>query len=438
MDVSAQRVLTGQFVKMVDRPDLRPGLPEQYKKNWENRGRTGTVQIFTVPLVDQPCEVTFSLFFDGEEVIQTGIRVKFRNAELINVVRKGDALDYQRRQRIDPVAFLKQHYGSKGLAQGGAESFTLAVDDDSEPQVWRAVQQLTGQTADAIKDMWQELINTNASRPGKDRVSPIIKTWLKSQRDKLDNLFLNDVWLLEPREQEITYFQGHGHNYMVVCKRVSGQIIRAKIDSADPEWWGGTYYAIRQGGLVRVPHDEKDRLKVFKAFDTTLDFPVEEIYVESRHVYSVVFVGEEALVWRTRDTMNPERPVYAPPEEPQKKGKFMGRFRRKEAEVVEMPEEEEPVAPAAPAVHPYDLAKAEKGYLEALQTRSAELNDRRQGYMRLLYASDVARFGNGPEELQIEMEGAVGQALKRDPLAMEREIALVRAHVMIFVTEQQG
>ena len=328
MDVTSQRLYMEQFAKMVDRPDLRPGVPEQYRKNWENRGRPGTVQIFTVQLVDQPCEVTFSLFFDGEEVIQTGIRVKFRNVEIINGVRKGDVLDYKKRGRIDPVTFLKQHYGSKGLVQERAESFTLAVDDDSEPQVWRAVQQLTGQTAEAIKELWRELINTNVNRAGKDQVSPIIKTWLKGQRDKLDMLFLNDVLLLEPREREITYFSGHGHNYMVVCRRLAGRAIRAKIDNADPQWWGGTYYAIRQGELVRMPHDEKDRLKVIKSFDTTMEFPVEEIYVEARHIYSVMFIADEALVWRTRDTINPDRPVFVPPEEPGKVGKLMGRFKR--------------------------------------------------------------------------------------------------------------
>ena len=100
-------------------------------------------------------------------------------------------------------------------------------------------------------------------------------------------------------------------------------------------------------------------------------------------------------------------------------------------------EEAAPV-PAAPAVHPYDLAKVENAYLEALQSRSADLNDRRRAYMKLLYESARMRFARGPEELQIEMEGAVEQALKRDPVALEREMALVRAHVTIFVAEQQG
>lgn len=444
MDVSTQRALMEQFVKMVDRTDLRPGFPDQFRKNWENQGRMGTVRIFTVQLVDLPCELTFSLFFDQEEVIQTGIRIKYKNVEIVNAVQKGDALDYKNRQRIDPVAFLKQHYGTQRVAArrggGDAESFTLTVDDDSEPQVYRAVEQLTGQTTEALKELWQKLINTNATRAGKDKISPIIKTWLKGQRDKLDMQFLTDAQLLQERLAEVNYFQAHGRTYVVACKRLAGHGIRAKIDSADPEWWGGTYYALRQGELVRMPHDEKDRLKMLRSFDTALEFPVEEIYIEGRHVYSVMFIADEALVWRTRDTINPDMPVYIPPDEPGKVGRLMSRFKRKSSEGAAEAESAPavPPVPAGPKVHPFHLAKAENAYLEALQTRSPDLNDRRQEYMKLLYDSDRMRFARGAEELEMEMGGGVSQALKRDLGAMQREMALVRAHVTIFWEEQQA
>src|SRR5437763_1449559 len=54
MDSSTLKHLMGQFAKMVARPDLKPGFPEQYVKHWENQGRSGKVQIVAVQLVDQP------------------------------------------------------------------------------------------------------------------------------------------------------------------------------------------------------------------------------------------------------------------------------------------------------------------------------------------------------------------------------------------------
>src|SRR4051812_4729843 len=114
MDVTVQKHLMGQFVAMVDRPDLRSGFPEQFQKHWENQGKSGTVQMFRVGLVDQPCEITYSMFFTGdvEEIMQTGIHVKFKGETIINEVRKGDALDFRRTKRIDPVAFLKETFGT--------------------------------------------------------------------------------------------------------------------------------------------------------------------------------------------------------------------------------------------------------------------------------------------------------------------------------------
>jgi len=324
------------------------------------------------------------------------------------------------------------------MPEQGAESFTLAVDDDSEAQVYRAAEQLSGRSVKELQQLWSELLQTNPTRAGKDQISPIIKTWLKSQRDRLDMQYLGDAELLQPRLQEVTSFFAHGRNYTVVCKRLPGQVIRAKIDSADPEWWGGRYYAIRQGVLVRVPHDAKDRQLALKSFSTSLEFPVEDIYVETRHIYCVVFIADEALVWRTRDTVNPDMPYVGPAGEPGKKEKQKPGMKRKGAVSAVGAEAPQPAAPAPPAVHPFQLARAEKGYMEALQTKSPDLNDRRQEFMGLLFESDRSRFGRRAEELQMEMEEVIGQSLKRDVGAMQREIALVRAHVTIFYAEHVG
>ena len=91
MDVSDHMSLMQSLAKMAALPDLQSDFPEQYSKHWQNQGKSGTVQIFNARLIDQPCELTFRLFFCGEQVIQTGILVKFQDQAAINEVRKGDA-----------------------------------------------------------------------------------------------------------------------------------------------------------------------------------------------------------------------------------------------------------------------------------------------------------------------------------------------------------
>ncbi|HVT82128.1 MAG TPA: hypothetical protein VHM90_15910, partial [Phycisphaerae bacterium] len=112
MDSADYEKLLERFVRMVDKPGLKSEFPEQYQKHWENRGRSGIVQIIQAHLVNEPCELKFSLFFDGAEVIQTGILIKFQREPVINEVRKGDILNYRDQQRVDIVAFLKNSFGT--------------------------------------------------------------------------------------------------------------------------------------------------------------------------------------------------------------------------------------------------------------------------------------------------------------------------------------
>ena len=113
---SANHPVVRRFLRMIARSDLRSEFPEQYKKNWENKGVNGSVQIIRCKIADCPCELVFSLFFSADEVVQTGIVIKFEGQTLLNEVQKGDSLGFQATRRIDPVAFLKTNYGAAGSA----------------------------------------------------------------------------------------------------------------------------------------------------------------------------------------------------------------------------------------------------------------------------------------------------------------------------------
>ncbi len=432
-----------RFLKMVARPDLRSEFPEQYQKNWEDKGEMGVVRIIRCRIADHPCELTFSLFFMGEAVKQTGIVIKYQGEALLNEVRKGDVLRFHATKRIDPVVFLKESYptSSPGMPTGSV-SYALEVDDDAEAEVFRAVEQLTGKSEYELRDIWQELIATNTTRRGTDQVSPIIKTWLKRERDRIDLQYLRFAELLLPRAQEVAYFSAHGHTCIVVARRMHGGRIRRMIDAVEPEWWGGTFYGLNMGKLVRMPHEQKDRLLALKSFTGELEFPVEEIYIDNRHIYAVLFVGQEALVWRTLDQAAPDftgvMPVVAAaPAE--KSESFLSRLKRKAAAAPAVPvEQAEAALPyEAPSVHPYLVARAEKAYMAALRERSAELKEARKEFLQLLYDSNVGRFLNNPEEFKGEIQGAIAKALRKDAAGIQKEAALIEAHVTIFYAERE-
>ncbi len=436
MDVSDHASLMQGLAKMAALPDLQSDFPEQYSKHWQNQGKSGTVQIFNARLIDQPCELTFSLFFSGEQVIQTGILVKFQDQAAINEVRKGDVFDFKNTQRLDPVAILKELVasitGEATETSSESTSFTLAVDDDAESEVFRSVQQLTGMSRDALTTHWSHLLATNQDRPGIDRASPIIKTWLKKQRDLLDMQFLQDAHLLEPRTQETSVFTAHGRTYTVTLHELRGRLIREKIDHAQPEWWGGTFYAISHGRLTRIPHDQKDRLLALKSFDDGLEFPVEDIFVDHRHIYSVIFTADKAIVWRTRTT-SPSLPDRAAPARVERAKVPKGVAQRPQDSTTT--EETTNPSPETPKVHPFVLARAEKNYMESLHGKSPNLNAHRQEFMKLLYDSDESHFAGHAEKLSAEMAAAAARVLGRDAAGLSRESALLRAHATIFYAE---
>jgi hypothetical protein len=432
-----------RFLAMVARPDLRSEIPEQYQKHWENKGFTGTVQIVRCRIADHPCELTFSLFFNGEEVIQTGIMIRYQGETLLNEVRKGDALDYMASKRIDPVVFLKQMYPTTGSGKRmESPSFTLAVDDDAEAPVLRAMRQLTGKDEEELRAIWAELLATNSKRLAKDQVGPIFRTWLRRERDRIDLQYLRFAELLQPRAQDVVQFAAQGHTGIVRCKRLRGTQIRAMIDAAEPEWWGGAFYGLNQGVLVRVAHEENDRLRVLKSFESGFEFPVEDIYIDNRHLYSVIFVGEEALAWRTRQQAVADASMALPEVAAGSTKGVLSRLKDKFAA--------SPAAPAAgdapvgqsqpedmPASSGYWAARAEKAYMKALRDKSADLKNLRKEYLQALYDSSPARFYRNPAELLIEVQGAIEHALAKDPVALQKEAALIEAHVTIFYEEQQ-
>jgi hypothetical protein len=434
-----------QFLAMIAQPDLAADFPEQYEKHWQDQGVSGTARILTFQILEHPCELTFNLFFSGEEVRQTGIIVKFRDETMLNVVRKGDALDYNRTKRIDPIAFLRQTFlapsdtPADDLPPPASVSFALTIDDDSEPQVFRAVQQLTGRGESELRAIWGELIATNGKRSSREQVSPIITTWLKKERDRIDLDYLRFAQLLRPRDRQVVHFSAPGHTCVVVTRQMPGSHIRERVDGAEPEWWGGQFYARRQaagGRLVAVPHEQKDRLLALKRFEPSLEFPVEEIFIDNRQIYAVMFVGEEALVWRTARQPAPEAPGMtskAVASRPLANHPLLDPSRSAFEPPPEIPEE----PPPPEGVHPFVLARAEKLYMDALAAKSSLLKEARKEYMRQLFASDPARFDNRAEEFRREIMEAAGKALRRDLAGIQREAALVDAHVTIFYAERE-
>jgi hypothetical protein len=433
-----------RFLEMVARPDLRSEIPEQYQKHWENKGYSGNVQIVRCRIADHPCELTFSLFFNVDEVIQTGILIRFQGETLLNEVRKGDALDFMATKRIDPVVFLKQNYASAGSGTRlESPSFTLAVDDDSEEPLFRAVLQLTGKGADDMRSIWAELLATNSQRLGKDQASPIFKTWLRRERDRIDLQYLRFARLLLPRSQDVVHFASQGHTCIVAGKRMRGTHIRQMIDAVDPEWWGGMFFGLNQGALVRVPHDQKDRLLALKSFASSYEFPIEEIFIDNRHLYSVLFVGPEALVWRTRHQAVADMSIALPEvAATPAKGGVLSRLKERftpssGAAAPAGPPAEESPADEAPSPNAYWVARAENAYMTALRDKSADLKNVRKQYLQVLYDSDVGRFYRNPAELLIEVQGTLEQALAKDPVALQKEAALAEAHVTIFYEERE-
>ena len=432
---------TRRFLQMIARPDLRAEFPEQFEKHWENKGLSGTVRILHFRIANHPCDLTFSLFFNGEEVVQTGIVIKYQGEPLLNEVQKGDSLNYMVAKRIDPIAFLKLNYPNAGPGlPAETQSYTLAVDDDSEPEVLRAVQHLTGKSEFELQAIWQELLVTNDQRAGVHRVSPIIKTWLKKERDRIDLQYLRFAEILQPRTGDVMQYSRGAHQCVVVRKGISGQRIREMIDVAEPEWWGGMYFGMNQGQLVRVPHEAKDRYLVLEGLDSKFEFPVEEIFVDNRQIYAVMFVGEEALVWRTLHQAAPDFSQTMPevaslPQQPAKESGLLSRLKPKAVEPE--PESSAMPEPTAPEAHPYLVARAEKEYMAALRGRKPELKAARQEYLRLVYESDPNRYAANPAELSAEICGAAEKALGRDAAAIQREASLLDAYVTIFFEDAQ-
>jgi hypothetical protein len=314
-----------------------------------------------------------------------------------------------------------------------SDSFTLEVDDDSEEEVFRAVEHLSGRNQEELKTIWQGLIAGNGTRLGKDQVSPIIKTWLKRERDRLDLQYLRDADLLLPKEKEIQDFAGHQRFYTVVSKRVRGNLIREKVDAVEPEWWGGMFFGNLHGRLVRVPRDSRERLKLLKTFDSAMEFPTEEIYIDHRHIYSVLFIGDEALVFRTRNQVSPYMQKGAPAGAAQSAGSRAERLQQSTA----AQSDAEWAAEAVGEVHPFIVAKAEKSYMEALKKRSPELNEKRKEFLDLTYRSNRFKFRGNAEELRTEMEGAISKALGKDAAGVQKEAALIAAHVTIYYAENE-
>jgi hypothetical protein len=437
-------VVVQRFLKMVARPDLHSEFPEQFEKHWENKGILGKVQIIRCRIADHPCELVFSLFFNEyDEVVQTGIVIKFEQETLLNEVQKGDALDFHATRRIDPIAFLKTNYPVAGaVASTASKSYTLAVDDNSEEELWRAVRQLTGKSDFEIREIWQELLNGNSKRLGKDQISPIINTWLKKERDRIDLQYLRFAQLLQPRAGNSVTFTAPNHTCVVACKHFPGTYIRGFVDAVDPEWWGGRFYRLNQGALECVAHEQQDRILALKSFDNAMEFPVEEIYIDNRHIYSVIFVGDEALVWRTKNQIVTSVPGAMPTvATPSGKGEgLLSRLKRKAASSA-APAAEPPAddldRPGPPAAHPYHLARAEKAYMAALAAKTPNLKEARQNYLKLLFESDPRRFRASREDFLAEIQGAISTALKRNPAAVQKEFALIEAHATILYDEME-
>src|SRR5262249_20737689 len=153
-----------------------------------------------------------------------------------------------------PVPFLKLNYPNAGPGLPAAtQSFALETDDDAEPEVLRAVMQLTGKSEHELWLIWNDLLVSNDRLRSKDRVSPLIKPWLKKERDRIDLQYLRFAELLLPRSADVMEFAMGTHTCVVAIKRLTGRQMRALGDATEPEWWGGMFFGMNQGQLVRVP-----------------------------------------------------------------------------------------------------------------------------------------------------------------------------------------
>ncbi|HVT82791.1 MAG TPA: hypothetical protein VHM90_19290, partial [Phycisphaerae bacterium] len=318
--------------------------------------------------------------------------------------------------------------------------YALEIDEDSEPQVFRAVEQLTGRSAESLKEQWSALVATNPERSGMEQVSPIIRIWLKKVRDRLDMQYLQGARLLHPREKEVTQFVVNDRFFTVITKAFTGQEIRGKIDSTDPEWWGGAYYAYVNTVFSKVPHDSRDRFTFLDKYDLGAAFSCEEIFVDNRHIYTVIYTGEdgsEALVWRTRNQVSSEAiGIFQAPAEPAERGKtrqWIDKLAGKDEPQAQAVETEESLLPAA---HPYRVLQSEKAYVLALP-RSPTLNERRREYISLLYDSDPSKYHGKMEQLLEEVDGLLRKVFKKNPPGLERERRLLQAHAVIFYDERE-
>ena len=91
----------------------------------------------------------------------------------------------------------------------------------------------------------------------------------------------------------------------------------------------------------------------------------------------------------------------------------------------------------APEVHPFVLAKAENGYMDALATRSSMLTDQRRAFMSVLFRSNRGRFAGRAQEMISEM-GEVAARVLRDRAAQKKEAALIEAAATLFYSEMEG
>ena len=284
------------------------------------------------------------------------------------------------------------------------------------------------EAARELKEQWSELVATNPQRSGMYQVSPIIRIWLKKERDRMDMQNLQGARILHPREQEVTRFATHHRFYTVITKLLTGGEIRSKIDSTDPEWWGGSYYAYVNTIFSRVPHDPRDRFTFLDAFDPGATFVCEETFIDNRHIYTVVYVGDEnreALVWRTRNQVTAQViGIFEPPPEPQRgrARQIMDKLAGKEEPAEAAVDVEESLLPAA---HPYRVLQAEKAYVLALP-KSPTLNDRRREYLTLLYDSDPSRFRGNIDVILSEIDGLLLKVFKKKPAGLERGAAFCR------------
>ncbi len=433
MDSSVQEVLLAQFVRMLDEEELHCAEPEQFDSHWDNHGKPGLGKVIQVGLEGQPCEMRLTLFFDGPEVVKTGVLVKYRGESIINEVRLGDAVGFlQKHQRVDVIGYLRQMYGSaqpspaeEAGAGGGDESFALMVDQDSENLMMQAVMQLTGRTEADLRAIWNQLLQTNPKRTSHTQVSPFIKIWLRKERTQLDRMFLDEAWILRPRDGSLetgtfnwVVMGSKGDRaYTVELLRMTGAQIKEKAAAAEAHWWNGMYWGLQNGRLARLPEETGELEKQVRGLNSHAFFEVEKISINGRTLYWVILEGRaRTMVWRA-EVEEPMPPLLEMmPEavkEQGKLGKLMGRLvgkgKGQESHSATAGADVEPPQPTA--AEQFHLAHAERLYVRALLGKGADLDEARGRYIGVLYESDPTRFFAQPADLRTEMLRTVKKGL---------------------------